>query len=240
MISVCLASYNGEEFLAKQLESILSQLGETDEVIVSDDASSDKTGSIALSFNDRRIKLLHHDPCGFPYNFENALKEANGDYVFLSDQDDVWAPRRVARVMEVFEKGCDLVDVDAKLIDASGTFVGDSFFKLNGTRKGIVANLMKNSFLGCCMAFRRELLDEAMPFPRHLYMHDWWIALIAMVYGYKYEYVHEPLHYYRKHGGNLTDGGNKSRNPYWLRIWRRLILVSQLVMRRLSVRRLKK
>ena len=90
MISVCMATYNGEKYIEEQLKSILSQLGENDEVIVSDDSSTDNTLAIVESFNDVRIKIFPNNKFHSPiFNFENALKQATGDYIFLSDQDDV-------------------------------------------------------------------------------------------------------------------------------------------------------
>ena len=89
MISVCIATYNGEHYINQQLKSILSQLSYNDEIIISDDSSNDKTINIIESFNDKRIKLLKYQKYFNPiYNFENTLKNVSGDYIFLSDQDD--------------------------------------------------------------------------------------------------------------------------------------------------------
>lgn len=91
MISVCMPTYNGEKFIRIQLESILSQLGNDDEIVISDDSSTDKTVEITKSFNDSRIHLLENNTFHSPiYNLENALKNAKGDFIFLSDQDDEW------------------------------------------------------------------------------------------------------------------------------------------------------
>lgn len=91
MISVCMACYNGQKYIRQQIDSILSQLKENDELIISDDGSKDLTCEIVLSYHDPRIKLLHNTKeHGFIGNFENALRCAKGDIIFLSDQDDVW------------------------------------------------------------------------------------------------------------------------------------------------------
>ena len=75
MISVCMATYNGEKYIKEQLSSILSQLSEKDEIIVSDDSSTDKTVEIIESFQDKRIKILKNNKFRQPnLNFENALK----------------------------------------------------------------------------------------------------------------------------------------------------------------------
>lgn len=95
MISVCMATYNGEEYIKEQLESILCQLGEMDEIIISDDGSTDNTLNIIESYNDSRIKIhINTGKHGFVYNFENALQKAKGEYIFLSDQDDIWLPEK--------------------------------------------------------------------------------------------------------------------------------------------------
>ena len=110
MLTVCIATYNGEKYIRQQLNSVLIQLGENDEVIISDDSSSDATVEIVRSFNDSRIKLLVDNKFSSPVrNFENALKYATGDYIFLCDQDDIWLPDKVKSMLPYLKKQCDLV-----------------------------------------------------------------------------------------------------------------------------------
>ena len=105
MISVCLATYNGQRFIKRQITSILSQIGEEDEVVVSDDGSTDDTLTILRDLNDSRIRIIdgahRHSPT---WNFEKALEGARGEYIFLSDQDDVWMPDKVQKSVEALEK----------------------------------------------------------------------------------------------------------------------------------------
>ena len=90
-ISVCIATYNGAKYIEEQVQSILYQLSEKDEIINSDDGSKDNTLAIIKSLNDARIKVIHNTlKHGLVSNFENAIKHADGDYIFLSDQDDIW------------------------------------------------------------------------------------------------------------------------------------------------------
>ena len=92
-ISVCIATYNGGAFIKDQIYSILLQLSQNDEIIISDDGSRDSTLNILFSFNDSRIKIYKNGgKHGVVSNFENAIKHATGDYIFLCDQDDVWMP----------------------------------------------------------------------------------------------------------------------------------------------------
>ncbi|MCD8291094.1 MAG: glycosyltransferase, partial [Prevotella sp.] len=95
-VSVCIATYNGEKYIEEQIRSILSQLSDNDEVIISDDGSHDQTLSLIQSIGDKRIKIFQNEGRhGFKYNFENTLKKVQGDYIFLCDQDDVWLPNKV-------------------------------------------------------------------------------------------------------------------------------------------------
>src|SRR3954452_14743734 len=99
-LSVALATYNGERFIAEQLKSIITQLDENSEVIISDNGSTDRTIEIITSFNDKRIVLLHCSQRGLISNFENALNKVSGDIIFLSDQDDIWLGNKVQIVKE--------------------------------------------------------------------------------------------------------------------------------------------
>jgi len=103
-ISVCMATYNGERYLKEQLDSILKQLSFTDEIIISDDGSQDRTIEIIESFGDSRIKLFHSTQQNLIYNFENALSKASGDIIFLSDQDDIWYENKVEKSMYHLQK----------------------------------------------------------------------------------------------------------------------------------------
>ncbi len=177
--SVCMATYNGEKYIEQQVLSIIQQLGAEDELIISDDSSTDDTLRILEAFNDDRIKVFTNvrkkGPVG---NFENALNHAQYDFIFLADQDDLWLPGKVKKHMELMQQ-YELVTSDAVVVKEDGTVLFDSFFKARNAGKGFFKNLWKSSYLGCCMSFRRSLLDRALPFPENLYMHDWWLALIA-------------------------------------------------------------
>ncbi len=202
-ISVCIATFNGSKYIKEQLASILNQLTVYDEVIISDDQSTDNTLAIIKSFNDPRIKIFEDKKFGSPiFNFENAIKKATGEYIFLSDQDDVWLPNKVKVMVEALHKH-DLVISNALIADESLNIVKDSYFEWRKSRTGIYKNLLVNSYLGCCMAFKRKLLKNIIPFPKNIPMHDMWIGMIAELY-YKPVFINEKLMIYRRHTNNAT------------------------------------
>lgn len=208
MISVCMATFNGGKFIREQLESILSQLPPDAEIIIADDGSTDDTLLVVDSLKESRIRVLPAERhLGVIYNFERALRASKGEIIFLADQDDVWLPGKVEMCLAALNEA-DLVMHDAFLLGLSDAF--ESAWVRNGKlsdirtyRSGVVANWWKNSFTGCCMAFRRKVLDKALPFPKNLPMHDQWLGVVAEKY-FKVSYVDEPLVDYRQHSSNAT------------------------------------
>ncbi|MGC3945944.1 MAG: glycosyltransferase [Chryseolinea sp.] len=229
-ISVCLATYNGERYIAKQLDSILTQLGDDDEVVVSDDSSTDRTVEIVRSYNDSRIKLFPDQKFRSPiFNFENALKHATGQYVFLSDQDDLWHHDKVKTALKSLQSKLIFVS-DADIVNENGDMVQPSFFAVNGSARGIVRNILRNSYLGCCLALRQEVLRKALPFPKDIPMHDWWIGIVAEVFYHKQvEFCYQPLISYRRHGNNASPTGSASHYGYYQRFMFRWRLIKGVV-----------
>ena len=202
-ISVCIATYNGQQFIEEQLLSILSQLGENDEIIISDDGSTDNTLFIIDRLADTRIRVYNNLGRSGPiYNFENALKHAVGDYIFLSDQDDKWLPGKVEKMKQALNN-IELVVSDCYIGDEDLNIIKESFFDWRSSRNGILKNIWRNSYLGCCMAFHRNLLEYALPFPKNIPMHDIWLGLIAEIY-YKTIFIPDRLMVYRRHRSNTT------------------------------------
>ena len=221
MISVCIPTYNGEKYLRKQLDSILEQLGPKDEVIISDDSSTDNTIDIIESYGDERIKLLKNNTFNSPvFNLENALRYAKGEYIFLSDQDDIWSANKVEICLKKI-KGYDLLVSDCSLIDEDDRQIADSFFDINNSNKGFIKNLIKNSYLGCCMAFNRRILAYVLPFPKGIAMHDIWIGLNTEIIG-KPRFISEKLNMYRRHGENLSPTSGKSKFSIYFKILYRI------------------
>lgn len=208
-----MATFNGQLYIKDQIYSILKQLDHKDELIISDDYSTDNTLNIINEFKDKRIKIIFNelDP-GYSGNFENAISHASGDFIFLSDQDDIWMEDRV-KIMTRTLDNADLVVCNADYVDKNLHPLRQTLFTLRGGKKGFVYNLIKLRYLGACMAFRREILTKLLPFPRNkiLCPHDMWIALISEFY-YKVEIIETPLILYRRHDSTTSNGGQKSNN----------------------------
>ncbi len=205
-ISVALAAYKGEQYISEQLDSILGQLGENDELIVSDDYPEGKTREIVMNYQsrDKRVCYIEGEGKGVVKNFENALKACSGDVIFLSDQDDVWMPDKVELVMKEFSKGADLVLHDASVTDSFLKITEPSYFAVHGSNASFSGNIARNSFVGCCMAFKKQVMLESLPFPEALPMHDWWIALVAIKKKRKVVLLSEPLIKWRRHSETVT------------------------------------
>ncbi len=204
-VSVCLATFNGEKYIIPQVESILSQLSAHDEIILSDDSSTDNTLKLVRELNDKRIKIFANNQFHSPiYNFEFCLTKATGDIIFLSDQDDIWLPEKVTHIMNVFKNDPDvsLIATDARIIDASGETIADTFYPTDFTfTSSVLTNIIRNRFLGCSLAMRSSMLRVVLPFPRQLPMHDSWIGIMNQLVG-KVHFINTPLIAFRKHSGN--------------------------------------
>ena len=123
--------------------------------------------------------------------------------------------------MEAFSKGADLVLHNAYVTDKKLKITDTSFFELRGSRKGVMHNIVKNSYMGCCMAFDRKMLKHIMPIPKNVPMHDQWIGLVCEVYG-KVSFIDQPLIYHRMHGDNVTGTSQTSFSQKMQ--WRRAII----------------
>lgn len=210
MISVCIATYNGEKYIEEQLSSILVQLSENDEIVVSDDGSNDSTLTIIEKFADKRILVIkNNSKKGVNHNFENALKNASGDFIFLSDQDDIWLPNKIEICLEELNN-YDLVVSNCKVIDKDKNIIQESYFDVVKSGKGVLKNFYKSTYLGCCLAFKKEILDEILPLPVNLMLfHDWWFGFISELC-YEVKFIDTPCMYYRRHSETNSNTLSKS------------------------------
>lgn len=208
-ISACMAAYNGEAYVEAQLHSILSQLKATDEVVIVDDVSADGTVARIAEMADPRIRLLRHQKNrGVVATFEDALRSATGDILFLCDDDDLWAPTKAGRFVELFKQRPDveIVTSRVRMIDEHGRPLPDSRINREGRfLPGFWRNLYKNHYQGSAMAIRASLLGRVLPFPaRRNFLHDAWIGTRNDLLGGKAVFIDEDLLLYRRHTNNAS------------------------------------
>ena len=206
-ISVAMAVYNGEKHMRQQIDSILAQLREGDELVASCDPSSDRSWEILTEYQaaDPRVKPVRDEKKpGIAHNFETAIRHSEGDFIFISDQDDCWAPDKRDRVVKAFlDSGADMVIHNGVHTDADLRPVGEPFFTCYRIGDGKLKNLLKPRYSGCCMAFTRELKQKILPIPEGIDAYDHWLGTVGEFMG-KIAYVDDVLLYHRLHGGNVT------------------------------------
>jgi len=210
LVSIALATYNGERFLKEQLDSILNQTYQNTEIIITDDASTDGTKNILKEYatKDNRIKVLFNDSnLGLLRNFEKVVKLTQGSIIAFSDQDDVWALDKIEKLLANMGDAM-LVYCNSEYIDADGKSMkqklSDYRKPFNGRNLFIMDEDSGIWITGHALLFRRELLDIAFPFTPYIY-HDAWIAYIAMIKG-TVKFIPDVLVYYRQHGNNAVGG----------------------------------
>lgn len=236
MISVCMATHNGEHYVGKQIDSILKQLHSEDELIISDDGSTDNTISIIESYSDVRIRFLRfsqpkksrHYHLYVSKNFENAIKEARGDYIFLSDQDDIWLENKITKCITYLEKNLLIVH-DMQCINDEMNFMDGGYkgsFRFHNWRQ------ISPTYFGCVMAFKKELKNTILPFPSRLMVHDYWIGMLAELLG-KVSFVNEKLILYRVHQSNTS---LYVRNPLSFKLYYRIYTLYHLFIRYIKMK----
>lgn len=234
MISVCIATYNGEKYIQYQIKSILSQLNKDDELIISDDGSTDNTLSIIYSFIDDRISVFENSFSSPIKNFEFLIKQSKGDFIFLSDQDDIWSDSKLDEFMKAFikDKKTLLVISDLAKINSKGEILSSTFFK-KSFKSNMIFNLIKNNYIGCSLAFKKELKKYILPFPKGIGMHDWWIGLCAVIFS-QVIYLDKQLTYYRIHGNNFTrkNKAGITKKITW-RIWMGFNILKRYIVKKL-------
>lgn len=219
-ISVVIASYNGATYIAEQLESILNQSVTPHEIIISDDSSSDSTEEIVKRFvrdfpQTQIIFVQNPPPHGVDKNFENALRLASGDVIFLCDQDDVWLPERVEVMMQTFKSGIPSATFcDSRIVDENLKELGYTHIQSRGFQSfeeifepDSYAFLKRVPPAGHDMAFSREFLDVLLPFPELKDCYDTWIGLVLYALGAWKISSPLPLTLFRRHSRSVTRSG---------------------------------
>ena len=226
MLSVAMATYNGEKYIYQQIKSILENLREEDELVISDDGSSDNTLRLIKQFNDSRIKVFNGPQLGINKNFENAIMHCTGNFIFLSDQDDVWHRDKTKEVLKEFEDSrVMVVQHDAVVIDENDNLIIDSFSKMRRVRQGFWKNIVRNTYHGAFMAFRSELKQSIIPFPKNGCFHDQWIGVLSNTKG-KTVFLDKKLTWYRRYGNNAS---SFIPYPFFVQIKNRMVLMINLL-----------
>ena len=222
-LSVALCTHNGAAYIEEQLQSILDQPLRPDEIVVSDDASTDATLEIvetvvaswreAHPAADVELHIIRNTgPLGVTANFEQALAACTGDLIALSDQDDLWHLRRLERMVAEFTRrpALLLLYTDARLVDQSGHPTGQTLMATLGVSaadkaavhggRALDILLRRNIVTGATTILRREVVERSRPFPES-WVHDEWLAMVAALTG-EVDFLDETLIDYRQHGGN--------------------------------------
>ena len=210
MLSIALATYNGEKYIREQLDSILMQTVTDWELVACDDCSSDGTFRILREYaeKDDRIRVFRNETnLGFRRNFEKAVSLTSGDYVALCDQDDVWYPDHLERLLGIMGD-CSLACGNAELVDGAGRSMGvtlDRAQHFRWTEGNYLYMLLLRGckFQGASMLLEGEFARKCVPIPDGVYAHDMWFAACAcMEDGLRYST--ECVTKYRRHGDNET------------------------------------
>ncbi len=207
-VSIVLAACNGEAYIEQQLQSIVDQMEPQDELLISIDPSKDRTKVIAQKMADDHpdltIRIMEGPGRGVIANFEHLLEEARNPLIFLSDQDDAWKPRKIEIVTRAFEDPKVMAIVhDCTICDENLKAMEPSYYQSHGSKNGYMNNLIRNNFVGCCMAVRKEVVESLLPFPKPIPMHDQLLGLQAIRMG-KVLFIPDNLLLYRRHHHNLT------------------------------------
>ena len=211
MISIAMATFNGERFLRKQIDSILAQTHQNFELVICDDCSTDGTAGILREYEtqDSRIRVyVNESNLGFKKNFERAISLCKGEYIALSDQDDVWLPEHLEKLLSIIGDA-DIACGNALMVDADGKPTGKMLnevyrlYSFNPEKVLFYLFFVRSPFQGASMLIRKEVCGYSLPIPEEIEFHDVWISASALVQN-GISYTFDVVTLYRQHGGNVT------------------------------------
>lgn len=207
LVSVAMATCNGEKYILSQLESIAAQTYKNIELVISDDLSDDSTLDIINNFKfPFPVKVLvNQSRLGFVKNFGKAISFCSGKYVALSDQDDIWDERKIEILVREIGSH-SLICSDASVIDGNGDVIFSSLSEISGhyqtTDDQFKFFVFRNYVTGHTALLHRSLVEKALPIPDGIIYHDWWFANVASVFG-GVKYLDLRLTKYRQHAENV-------------------------------------
>lgn len=208
-VSIIMATYNGEKYIRNQLDSIVPYMEAGDELIISDDGSTDNTINIVNEYksNNSQITLIDGPHRGVIKNFENAILYSTKEIILFADQDDIWLPEKLSTIKLFFvDTQCKLVLHDMYMAsdeEINENRMGIQSFKVRKRKHGVIYNWIYSGYYGCCMAFTKEIKDIIYPFSKYTNMYDQWIGLIAE-YMRTSAFINKPLIIHRVHGTNMS------------------------------------
>lgn len=231
MISVCIATFNGEKYIGDQISSILNQLDDDDEIIIQDDSSTDGTVDVLCQINDQRIKIQKNiKNVGYVRNYELALNRCKGDYIFFSDQDDIWPAGRVVNMIATQKStNKNLIVGGYSSFDNHNKDKLSCFFETRTPWRARDESKYLNyiyffwgskiPYFGSCMLITKNSLSYLLPFLKLIGSHDHWIFLNA---NFRNDIAHlnDVVTLRRVHGGNITNSNRKFHQKLLTRfIW---------------------
>jgi len=221
-VSVAMTTFNGVEFLRKQLDSILNQTVPVHEIIVCDDGSTDGTLDILKEYSKHpNFKyFVNQQNLGFVKNFETALSHCTEEYIVLSDQDDIWYAHKVQVLLESIGDNL-LIHSDCDLINEKDEIILNDFKGEIKTHTKPEDFLFANVVTGCTVMIHRDLLQKALPFPKGISYHDWYLALHAAYLG-RLTYIPKSLTGYRQHTNQDTGSGSQEKSSIIRNSWKRI------------------
>ena len=222
MISIAMATYNGERYLQQQIDSILNQTVKDIELIICDDSSTDGTWNLIQDYQAKFpfIKGFRNETnLGFKLNFEKAMSLCTGEFVALSDQDDIWEIDHLETLLNLIGNN-DIACGNAELIDSNGNSLSmtlsdaDFFFDCPKDYRKIPLRVFYNysCFQGASMLIRRPLLEKSLPIPEGVNYHDTWLTLMAC-YSHGFASTKKIITRHRRHGANAS---SKTHWPTYL------------------------
>jgi glycosyltransferase involved in cell wall biosynthesis len=208
LVSIIVATYNGEKYLTAQLESLLLQTYNDFEIIICDDASTDNTVKIIKAFAAKHKNVsyeIQENNIGVNNNFAVGFLKARGSFIAIADQDDIWKPEKIEQLMMLFNSDNIVLahsvsaifkdknlPIHKKVMTGSKQMIGNNPKKL----------LLRNTIAGHNIIFKKDLLAHALPFPNGVY-YDWWLCQVATCYG-EIAATNKVLAYQRHHDNNVT------------------------------------
>jgi glycosyltransferase involved in cell wall biosynthesis len=225
MIQILLATYNGEDYLEEQLDSLFHQTYTNWTLLVHDDGSTDSTLKILSTFQKRYPDVISILTDGLRFgnardNFTHLVSASTSNYVMFCDQDDIWLPQKIKKTFNEMDRLVRLhgdlpiaVHTDLEVVDGELNSIASSMFQYQGLSKSIdslLQILLKNSVTGCTMMINRKAINVSMPILPPAIMHDWWIVANVIKHHGMVEFIDESLIQYRQHGANSVGAKENS------------------------------